>query len=105
MHALPCLSTGNRDLKPSNILFVKKKERDGTETIAIKVGDFGSSRYFEDLKAWHTMLMTIQGTLYFMAPEVKKALDDGLKEAPFKNKADIYSAMLCVLMLFVKTLS
>ncbi len=86
---------------PSNIMKKKSKPEDMT----IVVGDFGSSRYFEDLDTWRTKTMSVQGTPCYMAPELREAVDKGFREIPFKDVVDVYSGTLCVLKLFAKNTS
>ena len=67
----------HRDLKPQNILVYEYPKNNRF----LKVGDFGCAKFISLITTTHTQG---EGTLYYMAPEVKK----GKK---YNTKADIYS--------------
>ena len=67
----------HRDLKPQNILVYEYPKNNRF----LKVGDFGCAKFISLITATQTQC---EGTLFYMAPEVKK----GKK---YNTKADIYS--------------
>lgn len=77
----------HRDLKPGNI-FVD-------QNFHLKLGDFGSAKYFLNQNGESVLLYDKAGTLEYMAPEVRNKFPyDG-------EKVDIYS--LGVILLYLRT--
>ncbi len=71
--------------------------------VLVKLGDFGSSRFLTNQEANSTL--SIKGTLQFMAPEIRAAILANRIEIQYGNTADVFSAALCFLVLFIRNIS
>ncbi|MCL1893533.1 MAG: protein kinase [Holophagaceae bacterium] len=70
----------HRDMKPKNILMVKRPDGE----YAPKITDFGISKKLDADKSLHTHTLTGMGTLSFMSPEQ-------LKEVTIRRNTDLWS--------------
>lgn len=66
----------HRDIKGANIL----RDSDGN----VKIADFGASKRLQTIRSGRAGLKSVQGTPYWMAPEVIKA-------DPYSDRADVWS--------------
>ncbi len=71
--------------------------------VQVKLGDFGSSRFLTNQEANSTL--SIKGTLQFMAPEIRAAIMANRMEIQYGNTADVFSAALCFLVLFIRNIN
>ena len=68
----------HRDLKPENIFIVKREDYDN-DLLFIKIGDFGTAKWFEENKIERNVV----GSCYYIAPEVL--------EKKYNEKCDLWS--------------
>ncbi len=60
--------------------------------LTLKLSDFGLCRQLSESRASESIMMSVVGTLSWLAPEVKKAMViDALEEAPYSKYSDIWS--------------
>ncbi len=89
----------NRDIKPENMLLKFDSESDGfnwlnidIKKLTLKLSDFGLCRQISESRASESIMMSVVGTLSWLAPEVKQAMViDTLKEAPYSKYSDIWA--------------
>ena len=68
----------HRDIKPENIFIIKREDYDN-DLLFIKIGDFGTAKWFEENK----IERKIVGSSYYIAPEVL--------EKKYNEKCDLWS--------------
>ncbi len=72
------------------------------DNLTLKLSDFGLCKQLSQSQASESIVMTVVGTLHYMAPEVKEAMvRHTLKEAPYSKYSDIW-ACGCVSYYMVK---
>lgn len=82
----------HRDVKPDNFLFLTK-EKDSM----LKMIDFGLAERFDKNR-----LTEAVGTPYYVAPEVLKMMDDGVKHRDYTERCDMWSIGVIAFQLFIK---
>ncbi len=60
--------------------------------LILRLSDFGLCRHLPHSRASESIVMTVVGTLNWLAPEVKTAMVlHGLREAPYSKYSDIWA--------------
>jgi len=86
----------HRDIKPANILVTKLRQSLKNENLCYKISDLGSSIEYQG----RLKLLTAEGTLLFMSPEVYLAYKNDELKVKINQKTDIFA--LGAVILFCK---